>query len=64
MVVSCNQHTSMSLAKRRQIAQSLKHIHRVANVVKEDVIEFFVRLESLLEFLLVWKSDRKFKRRI
>ena len=64
MVVSCNQHTSMSLAKRRQIAQSLKHIHRIANVVKEDVIEFFVRLESLLEFLLVWKSDRKFKRRI
>src|SRR6266496_4289890 len=32
MVVSCNQHTSMSLAKRRQIAQSLKHIHRIADI--------------------------------
>ena len=62
MVVSCNQHTSMSLAKRRQIAQSLKHIHRIADIVKEDVIEFLVWLESLLELLLVWKGDREFKR--
>src|SRR6266498_4496148 len=62
MVVSCNQHTSMSLAKRRQIAQRLKHIHRIADVVKEDVIEFFVWLESALELVLVRESHGKFER--
>ena len=64
MVVSCNQHTSMSLAKRRQIAQSLKHIHRIADIVKEDVIEFLVWLESLLKLLFVRKSHREFEGRI
>src|ERR1043166_4727834 len=54
----------MPLAKRLQIAQRLEHIHRVPNVVKQDVIEFLIRLESLLEFLLVWKSDAKFKGRM
>src|SRR5437899_12035784 len=64
MVVSCNQHTSMSLAKRRQIAQSLKHIHRIADIVKEDVIEFLVWLESLLKLLFVRKTHREFEGRM
>src|SRR5215469_6728452 len=64
MVIRCHQHTSMPLAERLQISQCLKHIHRVANVVKKDVIEFLVRLKSLPELLLVWKSDREFKGRI
>ena len=49
----------MPLAEGRQVSQRLKHIHRVANVIKKNVIEFLVCPESLLEFLLIWKSDRE-----
>src|SRR4029077_18051151 len=61
MIVGCYQHACASLAKRSQITQGLEHIHRVADVVKEDVIEFFVRAESAPELFLVWKRDRKFE---
>jgi hypothetical protein len=42
----------------------LKHIYGVANIVEENVIEFLIRRESLLELLLVWESDREFEGRI
>src|SRR6266540_1232366 len=61
MVISCYQHASMPLAKRRQISQGLKDIHRITDVVKEDVIEFFVWLESPLELFLVRESDGEFE---
>ena len=53
----------MPLAKRPQISQGLKHIHRIADVVKEDVIEFFIWLESLLKLLLVRESYGEFEGR-
>jgi len=61
LVISYYQHASMPLAKRPQISQGLKHIHRIADVVKEDVIEFFIWLESLLKLLLVWESYGEFE---
>ena len=42
----------------------MKHIHRIADIVKEDVIEFLVWLESLLKLLFVRKSHREFEGRI
>jgi hypothetical protein len=49
------------LAKWPQISQRLKHIYGIADIVEENVVEFLLRVESLLELLLVWKGDRKFK---
>src|SRR5437868_12514713 len=49
----------MPLTQWPQISQRLKHIHRVADIIKKNVIEFLVCSESLLEFLLVWKNHRE-----
>lgn len=40
----------------------MKDIHDIANVIDQDVIEFLVRPESLLELLLIWESDCEFER--
>ena len=61
VVVSCYQHARVPLAKRPQISQRLKHIYGIADIVEENVVEFLVQIESLLELLLVWKGDREFK---
>src|SRR4249919_713593 len=64
MVVSCYEQPSVSLAKRFQIPQRFKHIDRIADIVKQDVIEFCVSRENLPELLLVWKCNREFEARI
>src|SRR5207342_3202127 len=61
MVVSCYEQPSVSLAKRFQIPQRFKHIDRIADIVKQDVIEFFVSLENLPELSLIWKCNREFE---
>ena len=62
MVIGWDQQTSVSPAKRLQIAQRLKHIHGVADIVEEDVIEVLLRTENLPELVLVRKSDREIER--
>jgi hypothetical protein len=42
----------------------LKDIHCVADIIKEDVIEFLLWLENSAELLLVWESHCKLKGRI
>jgi hypothetical protein len=54
----------VSQAKRSQVTQRLKHIHRVADFIEQDVIEFFARLEKLAELVFVWEGDCEFKGRI
>ena len=62
MVIGRYQQTSVPPAKRPQIAQRLKHINRVADIVEEDVIEFLLRTENLPKLLLVRERDCEFER--
>jgi hypothetical protein len=42
----------------------LKDIHRVADIIKKDIIEFLLWHESSAELLLIRESHRKLKGRI
>src|SRR4029453_2157197 len=61
VVIGLDQQTRVSQAKRSQVTQRLKHIHRVADFIEQDVIEFFARLEKLAELVFVWEGDCEFK---
>jgi hypothetical protein len=64
MIVSDHQYAGMPPTKRLQIAQRLKDIDRVADIVKQDIIEFLLWFENSAELLLVRESHRKLKGRI
>ena len=54
----------MPEAKRSQVAQCLKHIHGIADVVKENVIELLARIENVPEVLFIRERDCEFERRV
>src|SRR6188472_1001822 len=64
VIVSFNQETRVPQAKGSEVAQRLKDIHGIANVAKENVIEFLTRFEDLLELVLIRESDCELEGRI
>jgi hypothetical protein len=54
----------MPLTKRPKISERRKYIYRIADIVKQNVIEFVAWRECLPKLVLVWERDFETKGRI